>query len=219
MPVKECQKLVSELCMGRNQTMRMASMRESQDSDRFSNTRVQSHALLRVWHFSAFHWLWSCFQPKTDSRWIAFIQALYTLSKRINVLLCMENSHWLSNKPLFHCQIISSPWHAYGHNTISRVSNIENKYRETRCIRWKKITLVEWGTFLWQTKVLRYIWCKFSGQYWAYILVWVEVHGETVGTFRIVRYIVGVPCGGVSIKWGSTVLWQNSMWSLCWLNY
>ena len=26
-PVKECQKLVSELCMGRNKTVRMASMR------------------------------------------------------------------------------------------------------------------------------------------------------------------------------------------------
>ena len=33
--------------MGRNKTMRMASMRESQDSDRFIvNTQVQSHALL-----------------------------------------------------------------------------------------------------------------------------------------------------------------------------
>ena len=28
-PVKERQKLMSELCMGRNKTMRMASMRES----------------------------------------------------------------------------------------------------------------------------------------------------------------------------------------------
>ena len=45
---KECQKLVSELYTGRNKTMRMASMRESRDSDRFLvNTQVQSHALLR----------------------------------------------------------------------------------------------------------------------------------------------------------------------------
>ena len=32
-PVKEHQKFVSELCIGRNKTMRMASMRESRDSD------------------------------------------------------------------------------------------------------------------------------------------------------------------------------------------
>ena len=44
-PVKERQKLVSELCMGRNKTMRMASMRESRDS--LVDTQVQSHALLR----------------------------------------------------------------------------------------------------------------------------------------------------------------------------
>ena len=44
-PFKERQKLVSE---GRNKTMRIASMRESRDSDRFLvNTQVQSHALLR----------------------------------------------------------------------------------------------------------------------------------------------------------------------------
>ena len=46
-PFKERQKLVSKLCTGRNKTMRMASMRESRDSDRFlANTQVQSHALL-----------------------------------------------------------------------------------------------------------------------------------------------------------------------------
>ena len=33
----------------------------------------------------------------------------------------------------------------------------------------------------------------------------VEVNGRAVGTFRIVRYIVGVRCSGVSIKRGSTV--------------
>ena len=47
-PVKERQKLVSELYMRRNKTMRMASRRESRVSDRFLvNTQVQSHALLR----------------------------------------------------------------------------------------------------------------------------------------------------------------------------
>ena len=45
-PVKERQKLVS---ISRNETMRMASMRESRDSDRT--------AAPRVWHFSAFHYL------------------------------------------------------------------------------------------------------------------------------------------------------------------
>ena len=44
-PVKECQKFVSELCIGRNKTMRMASMRESRDS--LVSTQVQSHALMR----------------------------------------------------------------------------------------------------------------------------------------------------------------------------
>ena len=33
----------------------------------------------------------------------------------------------------------------------------------------------------------------------------IEVNGKTVGTFRIVRYIVGVRCWGVSVKRGSTV--------------
>ena len=42
--MKERQKLVSELCMGKNKTI----MRESRDSDRFQvNVQVQSHALLR----------------------------------------------------------------------------------------------------------------------------------------------------------------------------
>ena len=45
--MKQRQKLVSEPCMGRKKTMRMASRRESQVSDRFLvNTQVQSHALL-----------------------------------------------------------------------------------------------------------------------------------------------------------------------------
>ena len=47
-PVKERQKLVSELCMAGTNRMRMASMRESRDSVRFLvNTQVQSHAKLR----------------------------------------------------------------------------------------------------------------------------------------------------------------------------
>ena len=33
----------------------------------------------------------------------------------------------------------------------------------------------------------------------------IEVNGKTVGTFRIVRYIVGVHYWGVSVKRGSTV--------------
>ena len=33
----------------------------------------------------------------------------------------------------------------------------------------------------------------------------IEVNGRAVGTFRIVRYIVGVYYLGVSVKWGSTV--------------
>ena len=33
----------------------------------------------------------------------------------------------------------------------------------------------------------------------------VEVNGRAVGTFRIVRYIVGVRYSGVSVKRGSTV--------------
>ena len=32
------------------------------------------------------------------------------------------------------------------------------------------------------------------------------MYGETIGTFRIVRYIMGVRCRGVSVKQGSTVL-------------
>ena len=56
--MKERQKLVSELCMGRNKTMRMANMRESHDSDLFSSQHtctVTFTAAPRVWHFSAFH--------------------------------------------------------------------------------------------------------------------------------------------------------------------
>ena len=34
----------------------------------------------------------------------------------------------------------------------------------------------------------------------------IEVNGKTVGTFGIVRYIVGVRCSGVSVKRGSTVI-------------
>ena len=34
----------------------------------------------------------------------------------------------------------------------------------------------------------------------------IEVNGRAVGTFRIVRYIVGVRYSGVSVKWGSTVV-------------
>ena len=34
----------------------------------------------------------------------------------------------------------------------------------------------------------------------------VDVYGETIGTFRIVRYVVGVNCSGVSVKRGSTVM-------------
>ena len=33
----------------------------------------------------------------------------------------------------------------------------------------------------------------------------IEANGRTVKTFRIVRYIVGVRCSGVSVKRGSTV--------------
>ena len=33
----------------------------------------------------------------------------------------------------------------------------------------------------------------------------IEVNGRTVGTFRIVRYIVGVRFSGVSVERGSTV--------------
>ena len=58
-PVKEHQKLVSKLCMGRN-TMCMASLSESLDSDRFScqhTCTISCTAAPRVWHFSAFHWI------------------------------------------------------------------------------------------------------------------------------------------------------------------
>ena len=34
----------------------------------------------------------------------------------------------------------------------------------------------------------------------------IEVSGRAVGTFRIVRYIMGVRYSGVSVKWGSTVV-------------
>ena len=37
----------------------------------------------------------------------------------------------------------------------------------------------------------------------------IEVNERTVGTFRIVCYIVGVHCSGVSIKWSSTVEAMN----------
>ena len=57
-PVKERQKLVSELCMGRNKTMCMASMRESQDS--LVNTQVQSHALLRRGFGTSVSFIHSC---------------------------------------------------------------------------------------------------------------------------------------------------------------
>ena len=35
----------------------------------------------------------------------------------------------------------------------------------------------------------------------------IEVKGRRVETFRIVRYIMGVRCSGVSVKWGSTVVY------------
>ena len=34
----------------------------------------------------------------------------------------------------------------------------------------------------------------------------IEVNGRTIGTFRIVHYIMGVRFSGVSIKWGFTVV-------------
>ena len=38
----------------------------------------------------------------------------------------------------------------------------------------------------------------------------IEVNGRTVGTFRIVRYIMGVRFSGVSVKRGSTVqYWEH----------
>ena len=33
----------------------------------------------------------------------------------------------------------------------------------------------------------------------------IEVNGRTVGTFKIVHYIMGVCYSGVSVKWGFTV--------------
>ena len=36
-------------------------------------------------------------------------------------------------------------------------------------------------------------------------LLSIKVNGRTVGTFRIVRYIMGVHFSGVSVKRGSTV--------------
>ena len=41
----------------------------------------------------------------------------------------------------------------------------------------------------------------------------IEVNGLTVGTFRIVRYIMGVCCSGVYVKWGSTV--PGSLENIC----
>ena len=38
----------------------------------------------------------------------------------------------------------------------------------------------------------------------------IEVNGRTVGTFRIVHYIMGVRFSGVSVKRGSTVWWQSN---------
>ena len=43
----------------------------------------------------------------------------------------------------------------------------------------------------------------------------VEVNGRAVGTFRIVRYIVGVRYSGVSVKWGSTVYTQTLFYHHC----
>ena len=45
----------------------------------------------------------------------------------------------------------------------------------------------------------------------------IEVNGRTVGTFRIVHYIMGIRCWGMSIKWGFTVfhVWDmNSLLSI-----
>ena len=56
-PVKERQKLVSELCMGRNKTMRMASMRVTRQwsiSCQHIST-ITCTGVPRVWHFSAFY--------------------------------------------------------------------------------------------------------------------------------------------------------------------
>ena len=45
--------------------------------------------------------------------------------------------------------------------------------------------------------------CRVSG-------VSIEVNGRTVGTFRIVHYIMGVRFSGVSVKRGSTVWWESN---------
>ena len=65
----ECQKIVSNLCMGRNKTMRMASMRESRDSDQFlvNTSTITCTAAPRVWHFIAFHFVWQLFHSLTTS--------------------------------------------------------------------------------------------------------------------------------------------------------
>jgi len=57
---KACERaseLMSKPCMGRNKTIRMASMRESRDSDRFlvNTSTITYTAAPRVWHFSVFH--------------------------------------------------------------------------------------------------------------------------------------------------------------------
>ena len=96
-------------------------------------------------------WLLSCFHPKTDSRWIAYIQALYALSKRINVY---------AKQATFPLSFSLLDMPIYSHNTTFRISKINIK-NQVHQIWWKKITLVERGAFLWQTKVLCYIWCKF----------------------------------------------------------
>ena len=50
----------------------------------------------------------------------------------------------------------------------------------------------------------------------------IKVNGRTVGTFRIVRYIVGICCWGVSIKWDSAVLSEtltSSLTEQCYWKY
>ena len=42
----------------------------------------------------------------------------------------------------------------------------------------------------------------------------IEVNGKTVGTFRIVRYTMGVHYSGVSVKWGSTVVTHGTVQQL-----
>ena len=43
----------------------------------------------------------------------------------------------------------------------------------------------------------------------------IEVNGMAVGTFRIVRYIVGVRYSGVSVKRGSTVCTEKQPANYC----